>query len=346
MVGGFKAAYNDLQGDVDPRATFLISDTFADGKFGVLFSAAYAQRSLVEEGQSTVRWDLGSSVGGFNAANSTLPAGVTMAQVNNAFHPRIPRYGRLTHDQDRLGLTTSLQFRPNEKNLFNLDVLYSDFNAKRDEDFLEAFSFSRNAAQGGKPQTAVRDAEIGANGTLVYGLFDDVDIRSEARHDELETMFYSVALSRRARVQRSMVARRTGRLLAFGLQQPDPDHRHARSLQQRRLLVRLPRQQPAAGLQLQLRCDQCGQLELRQLLGGGYSSEIRLRPQGVDNTFQVAKVDLKFAPTDNRKFKLGLDYKKYDFVSWEQRRASETTVPAAARRHDAGQHDRAAQGIR
>src|SRR4051812_16187709 len=29
MAGSVKAAYNDLQGDVDPRATFLVSDTFA-----------------------------------------------------------------------------------------------------------------------------------------------------------------------------------------------------------------------------------------------------------------------------------------------------------------------------
>ena len=73
MVARLKAAYNDLQGDVDPRATFLISDTFADGKFGVLFSAAYAKRSLIEEGQSTVRWDLGSSVGGFNPPTPRCP---------------------------------------------------------------------------------------------------------------------------------------------------------------------------------------------------------------------------------------------------------------------------------
>jgi len=32
------------------------------------------------------------------------------------------------------------------------------------------------------------------NGTLVYGQFDDVDIRSEARYDELETQFQHVTL--------------------------------------------------------------------------------------------------------------------------------------------------------
>ena len=87
-----------------------------------------------------------------------------------------------------------MQWQPNDANLINLDLLYSDFNAKRDENFLEAFSFSRTAAQGGKPQTIVRGGEIDANGTLVYGVFNDVDIRSESRYDELETKFYSVTL--------------------------------------------------------------------------------------------------------------------------------------------------------
>ena len=99
----------------------------------------------------------------------STPTDITLAQANTAFHPRIPRYGRLTHEQDRLGLTTSFQFQPNESNQISLDVLYSDFNAKRDENFLEAFSFSRNASQGGKPQTRLLTGEIDSGGTLVYG---------------------------------------------------------------------------------------------------------------------------------------------------------------------------------
>ena len=43
LVGALKGAYNDLAQNVDPRATFLISDTFADDRFGVLFSAAYCR---------------------------------------------------------------------------------------------------------------------------------------------------------------------------------------------------------------------------------------------------------------------------------------------------------------
>jgi len=325
MVAGVKGAYNDLQGDVDPRATFLISNTFGDGHFGALFSAAYAQRSLIEEGQSTVRWDLGNSVGGFNAA-STPPAGTTMAQINSAFHPRIPRYGRLTHDQDRLGLTGALQWQPNDANLINLDLLYSDFNAKRDEDFLEAFSFSRNASQGGKPQSILTDAVIDANNTLAYAQFNDVDIRSEARHDELETKFYSVTLSGDHHINDQWSIDEL-----FGYSRSDFNNPIQTTITLDRSNsdgyswdYRDNSRLPAFNYNFDVTNPANWGF---QNFGGGYSSEIRLRPNGVDNTFQVAKINLNFAATDDWKFKFGLDYKKYNFVSWEQRRASETTVP-------------------
>jgi iron complex outermembrane recepter protein len=321
MVGGLKAAYNDLGEDVDPRATFLVSNTFGDGKLGVLFSAAYAERNLVEEGPSTVRWDIGTSVGGFNPMST--PSGITLAQANAAFHPRIPRYGRLTHEQDRLGLTSAIQFQPNEANLVTLDLLYSDFEAKRDENFLEAFSFSRTAAQQGKPQSLVLNGAVDAAGTLVAGTFDDVDIRSESRHDELQTIFYSATVSASHQLNEHWTLSE---------------------------LVGYSRSDFNNPIQTTITLDRAN--------SDGYSwdfsdsrapvfnynfdvtnpaswvfattgqSEIRIRPQGVDNTFQVAKIDLKWAPSDAFALKFGLDYKEFDFVSWERRRASETAIPA------------------
>ena len=326
MVGGLKFAYNDLGEDVDPRATFLVSNTFGDGHFGVLFSAAYAERNLIEEGSSTVRWDTGSSVGGFSGASA--PTGATMAQVNAAFHPRIPRYGRLTHEQDRLGLTTSFQWQPNDANLVSLDLLYSDFNAKRDENFLEGFSFSRTLQQGGKPQTIVRAAEIDANGTMVYGLFDDVDFRSESRHDELETIFYSTTLS----ASHELSDRWTlSELVGYSRSDFNNPIQTTITLDRSnsdgyswdfRNSSRLP------AFDYNVDVANANNWIFGTFPGG--SSEIRIRPQGVDNTFQVGKIDLKFAASENLSVKFGLDYKKFNFVSWEQRRTTETLVPVLA----------------
>ncbi len=188
-----------------------------DRKVGLLVSGAYSKRHLFEEGFSTVRWDNGPSSGGWcapvgvtpaNPSNSTattcgpaaqgvarLPAsGDATAAYNaasdaNNFHPRLPRYGRLTHDQDRTGLTASFQIKPAPGTLVTADLLYSKLKATRQEDFLEAISFSRTAAQGGKPQTSVVQTAYGANGALLYGTYNGVDIRAESRYDELSTTF-------------------------------------------------------------------------------------------------------------------------------------------------------------
>ncbi|HEY6123520.1 MAG TPA: TonB-dependent receptor [Steroidobacteraceae bacterium] len=326
LVGALKGAYNDLAEEVDPRATFLVSNTFGDGTFGVLFSAAYSERNAFEEGSSTVRWDSGSSVGGFNAAST--PTGVTLAQANAAttFHPRIPRYGRLTHQQERLGLTGSLQWQVNDANLLSFDALYSNYDAKRDENYLEAFSFSRNAAQGGKPATRILAGEMDANGTLVYGLFDDVDIRSESRYDELSTKFGSYTLTATHELgERWSMSELAGYSRSdfnnpiqttITLDRPNTDGYSWDFRGNDRL--------PAFNYGYDV--NNPANWTFGTFPGG--SSEIRIRPQGVDNTFQVGKIDFKFVATDLFALKFGADYKKYDFVSFESRRASETTVPA------------------
>jgi len=326
LVGALKGAYNDLAEDVDPRVTFLVSNTFGDGKFGALFSAAYSGRNAIEEGSSTVRWDAGNSVGGFSAAST--PTGVTLAQANAAttFHPRIPRYGRLTHEQDRLGLTGALQWQVSERNLISLDVLYSDFQAVRDEHYLEAFSFSRNLNSGGKPQTLIRAGELDPDGTLVYGLFDAVDIRSESRHDQLETKFSSYTLTATHELGERW---KLSELVGYSRSDFNNPIQTTITLDRSnsnnyswdfRADDRLP------AFDYGYDVTDPGNWSFGAFNGG--SSEIRLRPQGVDNTFQVGKVDLEFEATEAIKLKFGVDFKKYDFKTWQFARNSETTVPA------------------
>src|SRR5262249_35201 len=62
FVTGAQLGYNDMQEDVDPRATALISNTWADGKFGALLSVAYTDREFQDNGASAVRWARGGLV--------------------------------------------------------------------------------------------------------------------------------------------------------------------------------------------------------------------------------------------------------------------------------------------
>ncbi|MGH8028165.1 MAG: TonB-dependent receptor, partial [Pseudoxanthomonas sp.] len=189
LVASDQISYGDMAEKTDPRMAALISNTWADGMFGALLSVAYSERRTLEEGSGSGRWANGPSNGGFNAASPFTPA-----LSASTFHPRFPRYTLMEHDQKRTGVTAALQFKPSDRTEFALDALYSKIDAVRDESYIEAISFSRGASQGGKPQTIVRDGVV-EDGALVYGLFDDVDVRSENRHDEWNTVFKQIGLS-------------------------------------------------------------------------------------------------------------------------------------------------------
>lgn len=369
ITGSVKARYNDLSRETDPRLAFLISDVFADRKVGVLVSGAYSKRRLFEEGFSTVRWDNGASSGGWCSPQGVTPANPTttattcgpaaqgvprlpasqgatdaynLASNTANFHPRLPRYGRLTHDQDRLGLTGSVQVQPTDRTLLTFDILYSKLKATRAEDFLEAISFSRTASQGGKPQTSVVQAQYAPNGALQYGVFNGVDIRAESRYDELSTTFTQPSLTLEQEITEHLklnakVGRADSRfrnpvqttttLDALNVNGYTLDFRGNDRLP----VISYPFDptQPGGALQIvgvpQVATNQPA------TVANTTTSEIRIRPQGANNRNDIAHVDLAWEVIPDRlTLKVGGDYKKYDFDTYEFRRVNQNDTIFAA----------------
>jgi iron complex outermembrane receptor protein len=316
FVAAGQLGYNDLNEDTHPRGAALISNTFADGTVGALFSVAYTDRSLVEEGHSTVRWDNGTSSGGFSADSPFAPG-----RLATTFHPRIPRYGVLEHEQERLGLTGSLQFEPSDRTLITLDGMFAGFDANRTESFLEAISFSRTGQ--GKPQTEVMDGEIGPDGDLLYGLFNDVDVRSESRYDELDTEFTQVSFNLGHEFTDDF---RMDFLLGRA------ESKFDNPVQTTITLDRVD----TDGFSWDYRGN-----DRLPLINYGFDvtnpanwtfvnnlSEIRLRPQTADNTFTTGQLDLSWDVSPSWTLRGGLQVKEYEFETSESRRASELVVPA------------------
>jgi iron complex outermembrane receptor protein len=317
LVGTGQLGVNDLSGSVDPRIAGLVSWRGADGRVGILVSASYSEREIVEEGPSTVRWAQGTADGGFNAA-SVLPSGATNFGF---FHPRIPRYDSYLYNTQRLGLTGSFQFQPTDATLISLDALYARFRSERAEQYLEAISFSRNAAAGGKPQTILRPGGVVEGNSLVFGVFDNVDVRVESRFDELTTTFqqYTAALTHdfSNRLSVSLLGgyseskfrnpiQTTVALDVLNIQNYVYDFRSGR-----------------------LPFFSYGNLDVAD--PNAYTlGEIRLRPQFVDNDFTVARGELSYEFSPQFTLRGGVDYKRYGFDSRELRRASETVVPTLA----------------
>ena len=348
-----KARYNDIAKKTDPRAAFMLSNTFNDNTMGFLISGAFSKRNVLEEGFSTVRWDNGPSSGGWCAPLGTtgvtgancsapvagfptatrLPASAaatsayTTASSAANFHPRLPRYGRLTHDQDRVGLTASFEWKPMRGTRISLDMLYADLSATREESYLEAISFSRSASQGGKPQTSVVQAQYDDKGRLLYGVFNGVDIRSETRFDDLSTKFTQPTLTVAHRISDTLDLNfRLGRAKSkfenplqttVTLDAPNVngytiDFRNSDRLPS----ITYPFDPAAANGVLGIYGVPAGAASVTTVT----PSEIRIRPQGSTNQNDVLHLDLAWRANDTWTLKGGADLKTYKFKTYEARR--------------------------
>lgn len=340
VVTSGTAMFNDLADEVDPRAAFLITNTFADGRFGALLSVAYTERNLVDEGSSTVRW--GTPSGGFGGLAPGYAGAATLDELEAAFVPRIPRYDAYEHDQDRLGVTAALQFAPTDRTQINFDALYAEFNAERHEIFLEVPNFS-SAANG----IQVADAVLRNDGTfldgspkntLIYGVFNNVDVRSESRFDELSTKFTQFTLDGSQQLTDTL----TLNALA-GYAKADHDNPVQTTL--------LFDQNNIASLTYDYRGNDrlpvisYGTTDVTSTTagtpqtgatsttpsGGWYLSQVRLRPQTSLNEFRNYQADLQWQASDALQFQVGAQLKEFKFETTEKRiDPSFCTPPGAA----------------
>ncbi|MBO9708211.1 MAG: TonB-dependent receptor [Caulobacter sp.] len=321
MSGSLQGSYNDLAEKASPRGAFMISNTWKDDTFGALLSVAYTKRKLVEEGTSTVRWATGNSIApGFESA----PAGMSLADANAAFHPRFPRYDIYKNDQERLGATLSLQWAPSDKTLVTFDALYADFKGTREEQNLEAPSFStgtactasNRATNCGIADTNITSATI-TNGVMTKGTFDDVDLAVENRYDKLDTTFtqYTLSGSHEFNDRFKVDA-------VVGHSKSDHDNPIQTTLRYDYFNV------DGYSYDFTDRGDpkfSFGNAALTDPTKWKLT-QIRLRPQTAVNTYDMAHVGGQYALNDVLTFKAGADFKKYDFKTTEMRRSIGTSA--------------------
>ena len=200
-----QASYNDLSESTLPRMAGLLSWTKDSETFGALLSVAYSERSPILESFNTTRWQRGDPTKAYGEGTNfggCIPC-TTEAQrteVLNAFYPRIPRYTFGNTQEDRLGLTGSLQWRPSNRTEVVLDVLWSRLNSELESPNIEAWSFARNTNPAtntvGVDQVIVRDYEIDPDkNAFSYGVFDNVMVRSENGFTRNESTFAQASLN-------------------------------------------------------------------------------------------------------------------------------------------------------
>lgn len=194
-----QGSYNDLSETTVPRLAGLLSWSNENRTFGALVSVAYSERAPISESFNTTRWQSGNPAQAYGVGQNfagCIPCTTTADRdaVLSAFYPRIPRYTFGSFNEDRLGVTTSLQWRPTERTEAVLDLMWSRFNMEAESPNIEAWAFSRAAVN----QVVVRDYEIDpSKNILSYGVFDNVLIRSENGFTRDESDFYQASLNLR-----------------------------------------------------------------------------------------------------------------------------------------------------
>jgi len=194
MALSAQGQYNSLSKDLGPRVAGLINYRAPSGFWAASVSAAYSQQNQVESTNNTVRWAQArfNSVGGTNcfttqnSGGSYVPS-AACNQVALAFHPRIPRYGEVNHDRERLGITGSLQFAPTDRTKLSIDGLFSRYKAIRNEKWGEVLFRSNERS------ISVRDYTIDGDNNLIKGTFDNAWVRIEHYERKLDTTFQQLS---------------------------------------------------------------------------------------------------------------------------------------------------------
>ena len=336
MVVSGQEGYNDLAKKSNPRGAILLANTWADGKFGALVSLAYTKRELQDNGTSTVRWATANafapgfrSVGGVTC--SVTPSACTQADA--AYHPRFPRYDQYFDSEERLGGTASLQWRPGDKTLLTFDALYADFKGTREEEYLEAPSFSvGGACTGASPascginQTDVLSYTVDSHNTMTKGTFNNVDLRVEHRFDKLDTTFTQYTLQGEHKFTDTF--RMTG---IVGHSKSDHDNPIQTTLTYDQFNVQGYSYDYTQGRAPLLNY---GSANLTDPTAWKLT-QIRERPQNAVNKYDMASVDAYWDMSENLKFQGGAEWKEYQFTTSELRRSNgttanqETVIPAA-----------------
>ncbi|MFD1217101.1 MULTISPECIES: TonB-dependent receptor [Microbulbifer] len=206
---------DSFAGEDNPRLTGLYSNTFMDDRLGVLVSAAYSERTVRQEGFGSVRWtspvangqswangDSDVTINGTPNPGANNPGEDVAADssLDYMWTPRLPRMDSFNRDQERLGLTSSVQFRPTDSMEFSLDVLTS--NLKADVTSYNYFAQFRNTYDQISPSSVTLDP---TGRYIVAGEFDNVTPRSESRGQFSETDFTQVVLSGQFDIADNMV---------------------------------------------------------------------------------------------------------------------------------------------
>ena len=204
-----------------PGVTFQASNTW--GPFGALIAVTFKEndyqlygweatswtqaRSEYGQNSNAITYDFGPSHGGFDPRANI--GSYTTGNIEQAFVPRFARYHGELNQNTRLSALASLQFRPNEKWDFTLDLIAAKMDQDRNEYVTGSTFRSTSTSAAGWAACQANAALIGSAGCSglvpldvmiddnnnLYGTFANAAWFNENRWYEGTTKYASATLS-------------------------------------------------------------------------------------------------------------------------------------------------------
>ena len=334
-------SYNDLSKDTGPKISGLINWKNDDGTFGINVSAAYSHTKALELGNNTTRWGQapfnsvtinGVTTSCWNTAADKSATPKTYVYVSSAacdaaalsFHPRIPRYGLITHDRERQGYTGSAEWQPSDRTNIEVDALYSRYHEIRTEKWAEILF--RNDESGINVINPVYDA----SGNMISGTFAGSTTNSNtsrpATYFQRDENYYQDQVDTFWQVNAKLeqqFGERLKAVLSGGV---------SKSKQATPIATTLMLDNPtAAGYSYDYTSMAFPKLTFGTdpTAAGNYVlDEIRDRPTTITNQYKTIKLDLDWDVADGFKVRAGGIWRKFDFGFVSGKRDS-TACPTA-----------------
>ncbi|WP_078083087.1 TonB-dependent receptor [Microbulbifer mangrovi] len=302
FAANVQAGYNSQSKEADPRTSFLVAGQNEAGTIGWLATYSQSKRNVLEQGFSSVRWTASEEIANCSACADDAE----LAALNEGFFPRIPRYGKFTHEQDRQGFTGTLQFRPTDRTEILVDYLTSTYDATREEEFVSVSLKDK----GNFPEFDVTDYVMDSNGTITSMTVNNYDLRVEHRFDELETKFDQFSI----RASHDFTDRLRGDMV-WGASESNFNN----PIQTTAIV-------DAIDVQNEFTYNattSAGTIDFADFDTANPANydfvELRHRPNSVDNTFDTVAFNLEFDLTDTLTLKGGASQKSFEFDVAENR---------------------------
>ena len=185
---GFKSAValqvgrNSNSQSSDPRLAGLISQRWQN--VGLLVSGAVSQRKTMEYGTNTTRWRRETGKTAVDQIDDSLQ---NLLDSGELWFPRGQRYSIWNNQQQRVGVTASLQYRATERLALALDYLHGKLSNQATEHHLAV-----------KDNDQVKDLEWReqqGSKQVVYASYQDATWRVENRRDHNTSTFDQLVLT-------------------------------------------------------------------------------------------------------------------------------------------------------